>query len=87
MKIVISVCIITLLCFALCCSQLVDRDCDGNTTKGGYTACQLRCDNLAHPPRFCILSFSDGCTCKEGYIPIDRNSNPLKCVKEEDCPK
>ncbi|GIX83288.1 hypothetical protein CEXT_244781 [Caerostris extrusa] len=50
MKIVISVCIITMLCFALCCSQLVDPDCHGNTTKGGYTPCQKRCDNLGHPP-------------------------------------
>ncbi|GIY00694.1 TIL domain-containing protein [Caerostris darwini] len=87
MKFVISVCIITLLCFAFCCSQLDDPDCHGNTTKGTYTPCQKRCDNLGHPPSVCPLFIIHGCTCKDGYIPVDRNYNPLKCVKEEDCPE
>ncbi|GIX89047.1 hypothetical protein CDAR_536791 [Caerostris darwini] len=52
MKSLISVFLITLLCFALCYSQFTAPDCHGNTTQGGYNPCRKRCDNLGHPPRF-----------------------------------
>ncbi|GIY00698.1 TIL domain-containing protein [Caerostris darwini] len=87
MKSLISVSLITLLCFALCYSQFTAPDCHGNTTQGGYNPCRKRCDNLRNPPRFCPLFLLQGCTCKNGYIPVDSSYKPLKCVKEEDCPK
>ncbi|CAL1269149.1 unnamed protein product [Larinioides sclopetarius] len=86
MKFLFPFCVVILF-GAVFTFEITQPDCHGNTTEGGYNSCRLRCDNLNNPPRICPQFLLLGCTCKNGYIPVDASSKPLKCVKREDCSK
>ncbi|GFY45089.1 hypothetical protein TNIN_139221 [Trichonephila inaurata madagascariensis] len=68
-------------------SSKAHHECRGNSTYGSYSLCRVRCDDYDNPPHACPASIIQGCMCNEGYIPVDKNTNPLRCVKPEDCPK
>ncbi|GIY78172.1 uncharacterized protein CEXT_490191 [Caerostris extrusa] len=65
--------------------QGITTDCRGNTTFGSFSVCSPRCDTL-YEYQMCRHPSQLGCKCKRGYVPVDANTNPLRCVKIRDCP-